>query len=198
MPSKVRLIKRASRFMRSNDIDCNEWQRLLLEMATTVQNGNDCFDKWQRLFQITTAVSERENCSGASFLKKLRKGFELCLWRLTVDNTFYLFILGWFSWTGMVSPDDLNNILNAMRDNKSRVFLRKEVEKIRTSMNPHPANQKTMNVPRENGKELPGMQHKYRETVLFFPSEGIALTSKYLAWFSKCVHTFQLTSLRSA
>lgn len=77
-----------------------------------------------------------------------------------------------FPQPGMVSPDDLHNILNAMRDNKSRVSLRKKVEKIRTSMNPHPANQKTMNVPRENGEELPGMQHKYRETVLFFPAEG--------------------------
>ena len=26
-------------------IDCNEWQWLLLDMATTVQNGNKCFDK---------------------------------------------------------------------------------------------------------------------------------------------------------
>lgn len=75
----------------------------------------------------------------------------------------------------MVAADDLSNVMNAIRDNKSRVFVRKEVEKIRASMNPHPANQKTMNVPRDSGEELPGMQHKYRETVLFFPAEGKVL-----------------------
>ena len=117
------------------------------------------------------------NLRGTNFLNKLRKGFELFLWHLTVDSTFHFLSFRVFSLSGMVSPDDLHNILNAMRDNKSRVSLRKKVEKIRTSMNPHPANQKTMNVPRENGEELPGMQHKYRETVLFFPAEGISLLS---------------------
>ena len=72
----------------------------------------------------------------------------------------------------MVAQEDLNYVMNVIRDNKSRVFLQKEVEKIRNTMNPHPANQKTMNVPRENGEEVPGIQHKYRETVLFFPAEG--------------------------
>ena len=39
-------------------------------MATTVMNSNDCFKKWQRLFQMATTVYERENCraEGASML----------------------------------------------------------------------------------------------------------------------------------
>lgn len=72
----------------------------------------------------------------------------------------------------MVAPKDLRHVMNLIKDNESRVSLQKEVEKIRATMNPHPANQKTMNVPRDNGKEVPGIQHKYRETVLFFPAEG--------------------------
>lgn len=72
----------------------------------------------------------------------------------------------------MVANGDLNHVMNIIRDSKSRVFLRKEVEKVRVKLNPHPANQKTMNVPRDSGQEVPGMQHKYRETVLFFPAEG--------------------------
>lgn len=72
----------------------------------------------------------------------------------------------------MVAPKDLRHVMNVIKDNESRVSLQKEVEKIRATMNPHPANQKTMNVPRDNGKEVPGIQHKYRETVLFFPAEG--------------------------
>lgn len=43
---------------------------------------------------------------------------------------------------------------------------------VRASLNPHPAGQTDKNVPQLNGEQLPGMQHKYRETLLFFPSQG--------------------------
>lgn len=43
---------------------------------------------------------------------------------------------------------------------------------IRGELNPHPAGQIEHNVPEINGEKLMGMQHKYRETVLFFPSQG--------------------------
>ena len=45
------------------------------------------------------------------------------------------------------------------------------VAAIRESLNPHPAGQH-LNVPQVDGVKLNGMQHKYRETVLFFPSQG--------------------------
>jgi KamA family protein len=45
------------------------------------------------------------------------------------------------------------------------------INKIRMELNPHPAGQKH-NVPQINGIELTGVQHKYRETALFFPSQG--------------------------
>lgn len=38
-------------------------------------------------------------------------------------------------------------------------------------MNPHPAQQMT-NVPVLDGEELKGVQHKYRDIILFFPSQG--------------------------
>jgi KamA family protein len=50
--------------------------------------------------------------------------------------------------------------------------LSKRVELIRRRMNPHPAGQMTHNVPMLDGKHVSGIQHKYRETVLFFPSAG--------------------------
>lgn len=46
------------------------------------------------------------------------------------------------------------------------------VRQIRLRMNPHPAGQMTHNVPRVNDAPLKGLQHKYKETVLFFPSAG--------------------------
>jgi KamA family protein len=39
-------------------------------------------------------------------------------------------------------------------------------------MNPHPDGQRELNIPRLNGEPVQGMQHKYRETVLFFPAAG--------------------------
>jgi len=45
------------------------------------------------------------------------------------------------------------------------------LKKIYSELNPHPAAQQH-NVPVLEGKRLNGMQHKYRETVLFFPRQG--------------------------
>lgn len=46
------------------------------------------------------------------------------------------------------------------------------VNELRMRMNPHPAGQMTDNVPVLDGERLDGLQHKYQETVLFFPSAG--------------------------
>ncbi len=46
------------------------------------------------------------------------------------------------------------------------------VTRIRAGLNPHPAGQMELNVPRLDDEPLSGMQHKYHETVLFFPSQG--------------------------
>lgn len=45
------------------------------------------------------------------------------------------------------------------------------IKKLRLNMNPHPADQK-LNAPVYEGEVLEGLQHKYAETVLFFPSQG--------------------------
>ena len=71
----------------------------------------------------------------------------------------------------MLLPSDLSVIMEAVRGNAGRPVLQKLAENIRDQMNPHPANQKTANVPQTDGAEVQGMQHKYRETALFFPSE---------------------------
>ena len=39
-------------------------------------------------------------------------------------------------------------------------------------LNPHPAGQLLLNAPSLHGRPLPGLQHKYPETVLFFPRQG--------------------------
>jgi hypothetical protein len=76
-----------------------------------------------------------------------------------------------FPQPAMLHPEDLKTMTEAQNAGIDRSQMQKLAEIIRATLNPHPANQKTENVPRFQGKELDGMQHKYRETVLFFPSE---------------------------
>ncbi|MEX0981622.1 MAG: lysine 2,3-aminomutase [Bacteroidales bacterium] len=70
-------------------------------------------------------------------------------------------------------PDQSFEELAAMISRKSsREDIAKFVHSVRLSMNPHPAGQLEHNVPVLNGEKLQGIQHKYRETMLFFPSQG--------------------------
>ncbi len=56
------------------------------------------------------------------------------------------------------------------RGNKEE--LKKEINEVRLQLNPHPDGQLSHNVPEIDGIKLTGIQHKYRETLLFFPSQG--------------------------
>ncbi len=58
-----------------------------------------------------------------------------------------------------------------LMDENDEAGLKKKVYEIRMKLNPNPAGQEH-NVPAIDGVKLHGMQHKYRETVLFFPSQG--------------------------
>jgi KamA family protein len=50
--------------------------------------------------------------------------------------------------------------------------IRPAADEVRWSLNPHPGGQLEKNVPHFRGEELRGLQHKYLETVLFFPAPG--------------------------
>ncbi|MBN1931333.1 MAG: lysine 2,3-aminomutase [Desulfobacterales bacterium] len=65
--------------------------------------------------------------------------------------------------------DRMHRLLNrgAPKENIASAAL-----EIQMNLNPHPAGQMDLNVPAENENILNGMQHKYPETVLFFPSQG--------------------------
>lgn len=72
----------------------------------------------------------------------------------------------------MLAEHDLEALLGQMRGGASEGELAARAHAIQLSMNPHPAGQLDLNVPIEQGVELRGLQHKYRETVLFFPAQG--------------------------
>lgn len=62
----------------------------------------------------------------------------------------------------------VERLLNEHSDGKE---LNEKIQQIRLSLNPHPAGQEH-NVPYLGEIKLKGIQHKYPETVLFFPSQG--------------------------
>ena len=72
----------------------------------------------------------------------------------------------------MLNSKDYNHIVRLLTENVPKAILKEAANKIRQQLNPHPAGQKQYNVPTLNGEPIPGIQHKYRETVLIFPSAG--------------------------
>src|SRR5690554_4197557 len=77
-----------------------------------------------------------------------------------------------FPQRGMLEPADYDLMAQALRDELPRAEITKLAREIQARLNPHPAGQQEMNVPMLDDEPLEGMQHKYRETVLFFPSQG--------------------------
>jgi KamA family protein len=75
-----------------------------------------------------------------------------------------------FPQPGMVRPDEFEQ-LRALAD-RGGADLAQLIQRIRHRMNPHPAGQLTHNIPTLDGVPVEGVQHKYRETVLFFPAAG--------------------------
>ena len=76
-----------------------------------------------------------------------------------------------FPQKNMLSKSHFEEMQNAIKNNYSKPEIKLIANKIRYELNPHPAGQKN-NVPILNDQKLTGMQHKYRETVLFFPSNS--------------------------
>ena len=76
-----------------------------------------------------------------------------------------------FPQKGMLKPEHYEKIAKLLKENAPQEIIREEANRIRMELNPHPAGQK-YNVPEIEGMKLPGAQHKYKETILFFPKQG--------------------------
>jgi KamA family protein len=72
----------------------------------------------------------------------------------------------------MLFAEEYERLRELMFDKQDERALNEAVTAIRLRMNPHPAGQMTHNVPMLDGAPVRGLQHKYKETVLFFPSAG--------------------------
>ncbi|MFE7131710.1 KamA family radical SAM protein [Streptomyces sp. NPDC057638] len=77
-----------------------------------------------------------------------------------------------FPQRGMLPAEDERRLTGLLDDPGAKKELRRTVQRIRHRLNPHPSGQKQLNVPTVDGDAVPGLQHKYRETVLYFPGQG--------------------------
>ena len=77
-----------------------------------------------------------------------------------------------FMQRGMLSEDQFDTMADVLRNKSSPAIVKQTAEEIRLALNPHPAGQMTINVPSMDEIPVQGMQHKYKETCLIFPSSG--------------------------
>lgn len=77
-----------------------------------------------------------------------------------------------FPQQAMLSPEEFAAISRLVQADAPRQQVQAAVRRLQMQHNPHPAGQMEYNVPRLEGEPVPGIQHKYRETVLFFPAKG--------------------------
>ncbi|GAB4411701.1 MAG: KamA family radical SAM protein [Bacteroidia bacterium] len=90
-------------------------------------------------------------------------------WARVPDDPMFMLT---FPQRNMLSPENFRLMADALRAGGTRDHIRHVANQIRAELNPHPAGQMELNVPQIDGVRLPGMQHKYRETLLFFPQQG--------------------------
>jgi KamA family protein len=81
-----------------------------------------------------------------------------------------MFILN-FPQMEMLQPNHFEEMAAVISDGADQHQIAETANMIRWQLNPHPAGQ-FHNVPTLDGRLLRGIQHKYKETVLFFPSQG--------------------------
>jgi KamA family protein len=77
-----------------------------------------------------------------------------------------------FPQKGMLIPEHYSKMEAVLRKGDKKE-IQNTANEIRLQLNPHPAGQMELNVPTlKDGTKLYGMQHKYKETCLFFPSQS--------------------------
>lgn len=77
-----------------------------------------------------------------------------------------------FPQRGMLIPEHYSKMESALKKGDKKE-IQNTANEIRLQLNPHPAGQMELNVPTlKDGTKLYGMQHKYKETCLFFPSQS--------------------------
>lgn len=72
----------------------------------------------------------------------------------------------------MLLPRHFNKMADVLKTNPDPELIKRTANQIRYELNPHPAGQMTANIPFMDDELVQGVQHKYKETCLVFPSAG--------------------------
>jgi KamA family protein len=94
---------------------------------------------------------------------------QLIDWQAAPDDPVYRLV---FPAPDMLPAEDIARLAGLIRAEAPDAQVHAVAHKIRMRLNPHPAGQQLLNAPRLGQRPLPGLQHKYPETVLFFPRQG--------------------------
>jgi KamA family protein len=90
-------------------------------------------------------------------------------WDAAPDDPIYRLV---FPQPDMLPAADVNWIGSLLASGAPEAEVRDAAHAVRTRLNPHPAGQLALNIPDLGDEPLPGVQHKYPETVLIFPRQG--------------------------
>ncbi|MCT6777196.1 KamA family radical SAM protein [Streptomyces rubiginosohelvolus] len=94
---------------------------------------------------------------------------ELIDWSAAPDDPIFRLT---FPHRDMLPPDVFDRMAALVDGDAPRDELRRAAAEAQLGLNPHPGDQLEANVPMLDGRRLDGLQHKYAETVLVFPSQG--------------------------
>jgi len=95
---------------------------------------------------------------------------QLIDWNNVPNDPMYVLT---FPQKGMLISEHYDKMASTLRSGADKKEIARVANDIRLQLNPHPAGQMELNVPQlKDGTKLYGMQHKYDETSLFFPSQS--------------------------
>jgi KamA family protein len=94
---------------------------------------------------------------------------QLIDWDAAPDDPIYRLV---FPQADMLPEADVRRIAGLLASGAPEGEVRAAAHQVRMRLNPHPAGQLALNIPDFAEEPLPGIQHKYPETVLVFPKQG--------------------------
>jgi KamA family protein len=90
-------------------------------------------------------------------------------WSAAPDDPIYRLV---FPQADMLPQADIQPIAGMLARGAPDREIQAAARAVRRRLNPHPAGQLALNVPEMADEPLPGVQHKYPETILIFPKQG--------------------------
>ncbi len=94
---------------------------------------------------------------------------DLIDWDAAPDDPIYRLV---FPQPDMLPEAEVQRIASLLSSGAPEADVRRAAHEVRMRLNPHPAGQLALNIPDIREEPLPGVQHKYPETALFFPRQG--------------------------